>query len=66
MVGHSLLYKHIQFQQRILASPLFTQVTEKNCILNPKDRFQYRMLPFALPGVPATFQKQMDRVLQPH
>lgn len=32
----------------------------------PQGLYQYTVLPFGVHGVPATFQRMMDRVLRPH
>ncbi len=46
--------------------PLTPQAKPKTAFSTPDGTFQYRVLPFRVHGAPATFQRLMDRVIQPH
>ncbi|XP_072768318.1 uncharacterized protein [Nerophis lumbriciformis] len=46
--------------------PLTERAKPKTAFSTPEGLFQYTVLPFGIHGAPATFQRMMDRVLQPH
>ncbi|CAM4615491.1 unnamed protein product [Lepidochelys kempii] len=46
--------------------PLAENAKEKTAFSTPNDLFQYTVLLFGLHGAPATFQRLMDKLLQPH
>ena len=46
--------------------PLAPEAREKTAFSTESGHWQYRVLPFGLHGAPATFQRLMDEVLQPH
>ena len=41
-------------------------VREKTAFATPGGLYQYTVLPFGIHGAPATFQRMMDQLLQPH
>lgn len=46
--------------------PLTPNAREKTAFATPYGLYQYKVMPFGLHGAPASFQRLMDRVLQPH
>lgn len=46
--------------------PLTSDSKEKTAFSTPSGHWHYRLLPFGLHGVPATFQRMMDILLWPH
>ncbi|MGL5480857.1 MAG: reverse transcriptase family protein, partial [Aeromonas veronii] len=46
--------------------PLSGEAKEKTAFSTPSGHWQYKVLPFGLHGAPATFQRMMNIILQPH
>ncbi len=46
--------------------PLTEDAKPKTAFSTPSGHWQNRVLPFGLPGAPATFQRLMDVLLRPH
>ncbi len=65
-LGTARIYSTLDLTKGYWQTPLSPLFKEKSAFTTPFGLHQFVTLPFGLFGAPATFQRLMDKILQPH